>query len=285
MWNYKKKEKFLNLKIHGFTAAAVVGSAVIGAAASSKAAKSARRGQQAAISASERAGEANRDFLEKQNKRSRDDLFNLRDQWLSSQDNLFSNNPYIKAGKDAVSESQQLAGSPLNVDVTQDPGYQFRLSEGLKAVSNSGSARGMGLSGAQLKDLTRYSQGLASQEFGNAYNRTMGLRQQRLGMLSNLQAQGQNTLAQKAGLDANAYSQTMSGIAGVNQQTTSGISGSIMGTGSAVAQGNANIGAINAAGTTGRAATIGQGLQGLGQLAGQGEFSSTDPGAMPGVLS
>jgi len=56
-------------------------------------------------------------------------------------------------------------------DFQVDPGYQFRLSEGAKALERSAAARGMSASGAQLKALTQYNQGFASNEYGNAYNR------------------------------------------------------------------------------------------------------------------
>lgn len=50
------------------------------------------------------------------------------------------------------------------------PGYQFRLDEGTRALDRSAAARGMLLSGAQNKALTRYGQGVASEEFGNYAN-------------------------------------------------------------------------------------------------------------------
>jgi hypothetical protein len=55
--------------------------------------------------------------------------------------------------------------------LTTDPGYGFRLKEGLKALEQSAAARGGLLSGTTGKALTRYGQEAASQEFGNAYNR------------------------------------------------------------------------------------------------------------------
>lgn len=55
-----------------------------------------------------------------------------------------------------------------------DPGYQFRLSEGNKALDRSAASRGMLLSGAQAKGLTDYNQGMASQEYGNWWNRYTG---------------------------------------------------------------------------------------------------------------
>lgn len=54
----------------------------------------------------------------------------------------------------------------------KDPGYQFRLDEGNKALTAALAARGRGGGGAALKELTRYGQGFASNEYQNAFNRT-----------------------------------------------------------------------------------------------------------------
>lgn len=56
-------------------------------------------------------------------------------------------------------------------DFETDPGYEFRLGEGSKALERSAAARGMLLSGGTLKGLTRYNQDFASNEYGNVYNR------------------------------------------------------------------------------------------------------------------
>jgi len=52
-----------------------------------------------------------------------------------------------------------------------DPGYNFRLNEGLNAIEGRGAARGNRLSGSTLKDLTEYGQGFASNEADKAYQR------------------------------------------------------------------------------------------------------------------
>lgn len=59
----------------------------------------------------------------------------------------------------------------MKFDFEADPGYQFRLSEGNKAVQASAAARGGLFSGKTGTDLQDYSQGLASQEYDNAYKR------------------------------------------------------------------------------------------------------------------
>ncbi|MDP5211380.1 hypothetical protein, partial [Microbulbifer sp. 2205BS26-8] len=64
----------------------------------------------------------------------------------------------------------------------ESPDYQFRLSEGEKAINRSAAARGNLLSGAALKDLNAYGQNLASTEYGNWFNRLAGLRGEGIGI-------------------------------------------------------------------------------------------------------
>ena len=56
-------------------------------------------------------------------------------------------------------------------DYQQDPGYGFRLSEGIKGIDRSAAARGLLQSGGTLKGVNRFAQDYASNEYGNAYNR------------------------------------------------------------------------------------------------------------------
>lgn len=55
------------------------------------------------------------------------------------------------------------------------PDYQFRLSEGLKAIERSAAARGGLRSGATMRSLGRYAQGEAAGEYGNYVNRLAAL--------------------------------------------------------------------------------------------------------------
>ena len=82
------------------------------------------------------------------------------------------NEPFVAPGSPAM------AGRP-STPLTLDPGYQFRLEEGQKALERSAAARGTLLTGGTAKALQRYGQGLASQEYGAAYNRAFGEYQQR----------------------------------------------------------------------------------------------------------
>jgi hypothetical protein len=78
-------------------------------------------------------------------------------------------------------------------DFEQDPGYAFRMSEGLKALDRTAAARGGMLSGAALRGATRYGQDMASQEYQNAYNRYQTNRAGILNPLQSLAGQGQTT--------------------------------------------------------------------------------------------
>ena len=79
------------------------------------------------------------------------------------------NKEWLEAGKGALGGLTDMASG--NYDMQTDPGYQFRLSEGLKAVNSNASARGNRKGGATMKALTRYGQNVASQEYNNQFNR------------------------------------------------------------------------------------------------------------------
>jgi hypothetical protein len=78
----------------------------------------------------------------------------------------------------------------------QDPGYAFRMSEGMKGLERSAAARGGLLSGGTLKGIQRYGQDLASQEYQNAFNRYGIERERRLNPLQSLAGVGQTTSQQ-----------------------------------------------------------------------------------------
>ena len=71
------------------------------------------------------------------------------------------------AGYDPASAMKNFGAS----DFQADPGYAFRLSEGMKALDRTAASRGGLLSGATLKGAQRYGSDLASQEYQNAFNR------------------------------------------------------------------------------------------------------------------
>lgn len=102
--------------------------------------------------------------------------------------------PWRQAGMTALNKLIPLATeyTPFGMSqFQQDPGYAFRMGEGMKALERSAAARGGLLSGAALRGIQRYGQDLASQEYANAFNRYQAERQARLGPLQSLAGVGQ----------------------------------------------------------------------------------------------
>jgi hypothetical protein len=102
--------------------------------------------------------------------------------------------PYNEIGQYATGELRnRLADltAPIVMDqetLEKTPGYQFNLTQGLKATQNSAAARGLGTSGAALKGAATFATGLADSTYQNqfnlentnrtnAYNRLMGVAQ------------------------------------------------------------------------------------------------------------
>jgi hypothetical protein len=83
-------------------------------------------------------------------------------------------------------------------DFVKDPGYDFRMQEGAKALERSAAARGGLMGGAAGKAMARYGQDYASNEYSNAYNRFNADRDQRYNKLSDLSRMGQNAAAGSA---------------------------------------------------------------------------------------
>ena len=121
--------------------------------------------------------------------------------------------PWLQAGQIALNKLVPEATNYQNFGMEQfkqDPGYAFRMSEGMKALENSAAARGGLLSGATMKGIQRYGQDMASQEYMNAFNRYQVEREARLNPLQSLAGVGQTT--------ANALAAGGQGFAGnVNQ--------------------------------------------------------------------
>lgn len=87
-------------------------------------------------------------------------------------------------------------------DFQADPGYDFRMSEGTKALERSAAARGGLMSGSMMKGIQRFGQDLASNEYQNAFNRYQVNRSNQLNPLQSLMGSGQtsaNTVTSAAG--------------------------------------------------------------------------------------
>lgn len=156
-------------------AAATIGAGLLGARSASKAADVQAQATQSAQDAQERMFERQVELQE----------------------------PFRKAGIDALNKLIPLSDyTKFGMDqFTQDPGYGFRLSEGMKALDRTAAARGGLLSGATLKGAQRYGQEMGSQEYMNAFNRYQTERAAQLNPLQSLAGVGQTA----AGTLTNAY--------------------------------------------------------------------------------
>lgn len=137
-------------------------------------------------------------------------------------------------------------------DIKMDPGYQFRLQEGQKALERSAAARGGLFSGRAAKDLQSYGQGMASQEYGNAYNRAYGkFQDERNNLLQPLQSLAglSQTAASSQGASTNAFG---------NQAAAYGnsMSNNLLNTGNAIAGNQQAAGNARASGYIGQANNI-----------------------------
>ena len=83
----------------------------------------------------------------------------------------------------------------------------FQLKTGREAIDTSAASRGMLQSGATLKDLTQFGQGLASQNYNQAVQQALGNRAQQIGIGTQFLGQGGAATGQAAqmyGLGAQA---------------------------------------------------------------------------------
>jgi len=179
--------------------------------------------------------------------------------------------PYQTVGVNAINQLAQLYGPtgeytqmPTLDQLQMDPSYAFREQQGMKALQQSAAARGGLLSGSTLKGIQNYGQGLASTEYGNAYNRFMA---NRLAATQALQGLGSSGLTAAGGMGNLA-----SNLSGVYTGTAQNMAQNYQGLGQALGQGYANIGANNASAYMGptnlMAQLAGQGIQAAGAYAG-----------------
>jgi hypothetical protein len=100
----------------------------------------------------------------------------------------------------------------------QDPGYQFRMDEGLRALDRSASATGRLNSGAQERRVLRYGQDYASNEYQKVYDR--------IAMIAGF---GRSASSESAGVIVNTGANTGNALVNAGEARASGY----------VAQGNA----------------------------------------------
>jgi hypothetical protein len=213
------------------TGTAIIGSALIGAAGSAA----------AGIFGGNKAADAQKKAAKKAAKAQKNAL--------AVQTKLVE--PYVEAGKNALAEYQKMA--PYEdfgmKQFEADPGYNFRMAEGMKALERSAAARGLLQSGGTLKGIQQYGQNLASSEYENAFSRYLSQREARM--------------------DPYRY------LTGIGQAAAAGQAANVGSTGAALAEIAAQRGNVNAAAAAGTAGAIGNAFSSIGQ--GVGSYYANQP--------
>lgn len=208
--------------------AAAVGAAAIGAGASifgaNKAAKASKDAAKEQTKATNAAIAAEQKALERQ---------------------IGLQEPFRQVGVNALAQYPGAAAptyTPFGMaQFEADPGYQFRMSEGVKALERSAAARGLLSSGTTLKGITRFGQQSASDEYSNAFNRYMAetqrMREEKLAPLEYQIGLGQAAASGQAaniGTTAGSTSNLLQGLGNINAARSvaqgnvmSGLAGSI----------------------------------------------------------
>jgi hypothetical protein len=210
------------------TGAAILGSAAVGAAAS--------------IFGGKKQSDASKDAAKAQLKATK---ATIAQQERALERQIGLQDPFRQTGVNALADYGTASQyTPFGMDQFQaDPGYQFRMAEGMKALERSAASRGILQSGGTLKDITRFGQDTASQEYQNAFQRYLAERQQKLqpleyriglgqaaasGQAANIGSTAQNVgnlttsmgNIRSAGImgQANAFTNTLGNISGLATQ-------------------------------------------------------------------
>ena len=204
-------------------AVAIIGSAVIGVGGAMMSADAQSSAAQTQADAANRAS----DLANQRYNQTRQDL-----------------QPYQQAGQqglnDLTSRMSQLTSpfSMTQANLEATPGYQFNLSQGLKATNNALGARGLLNSGAVMKGAGEFATGLADSTYQSQFNMDAANKQNAYNKLFGIAGMGESAAAQ-TGMFANQNAQM--------------VGNNMIGAGNALAAGqvgsaNAYAGALNGIG-------------------------------------
>lgn len=179
-------------------------------------------------------------------------LGDLTDQGTQTTDTL--GNPIAAGGDTSLLGQLNKPFQPTQAQLEQTPGYQFTLSQGLKATQNSMAASGLGRSGSALAAGAEYATGLASNTYQQQFSNYLTQNQSIFNKLTSLSNQGESAAAMQGTLGTQVGGQIAS---------------------NAIGAGNAQ-----AAGTVGAANAISGGLSSVGNQA----FTFAALGQTPGLF-
>ena len=228
-------------------ATAIVGSAIIGGVSARSAGKAQERAAETAAQASRETTQSSIEAQERMFNRQVELQEPFRETGLAAQNRLAD----LLGISGRTSEPGYGYGlQRFTMDnYREDPGYGFRLKRGLDAMERTAAARGGLLSGNQLRGAMEFGQDLASQEYGNAFNRYQTERSNILNPLQSLGGVGQTSTNALTGAAGNLGA----GMAGAYGNLGSALSANAINAGNARASGY--MGTANAL-----SGAVGQGL-------------------------
>lgn len=175
--------------------------------------------------------------------------------------------PFLSAGTSATNSLSQLLGTapatgaggtaagtslpggyltqtfdPTQSQLENYPGYQFQLSQGDLAVNSAQSAGGSALSGAALKSLSSFNQGLASSNYSNYFDQSQTQQNNIFNRLSGVASLGQNA----AGNLGNSGAQLGTGVAQAQAAAGAATAGGIAGATNSIGNSASTYGLISA---------------------------------------
>jgi hypothetical protein len=226
--------------------AAVTG-AVIAAGATAYAANQQKKAAQGAANSAQRTADAATAEQARQYDQSREDMM-----------------PWMSAGQNALAQMGALNAGDFS-SFQSSPDYVYARDQMQQGVERGAAARGSLYSGGTNVDLANALNGIASQNYGNFYNRLAGLAgvgQTTSNNLANLGQNYANAVGNNAWGAANARASAYQQSANANSQLAAGIGGiaNNWAQGYAASRGNTNM------------------LSGTGSQAGWG--NSTNPGSI-----
>lgn len=181
-----------------FVAVAIGGTAIVGAVGARNASKAQTRAAEQSIDSNERVAQmqidAQKEMFREQNR--------LQEPFRSV--GLYANSQL----RNGFSTGGRFTKDFGMADYQADPGYAFRLAEGLKGINANAAARGGLISGNALKAAARYGQQMGSEEYQNAFNRYQVNRSNQINPLMSMAGMGQTA----TNVLGNAASQQGAGI-------------------------------------------------------------------------
>jgi len=165
-------------------------------------------GSNAANRAAETQSDAALEAARLQTQAGQDALNFNREALAQQQQNL---QPWLDSGAGALRSIEEMLANPFVMptqeEAMQDPGIQFQMQQGQRALEAYERAHGKLLSGKAVKDINTFAQGVASQGYSNVANRKLQEREANLNPLLSMAGLGQTSMSQSNAAISNAANQ------------------------------------------------------------------------------